>query len=202
MLGATAAGKTSLVRQYVYGMFDKEYKTTIGVNVERMDVTVDGQVVKLTMWDLEGYDDPLDEYRKDYIPGAHGYVLVVDGTRPETLDVARSLQQLAQDILVEAVPFVVVLNKRDLEGRWALSRGISNKLSQEGWTAYETSAKTGKNVPEAFQILARKMLEIDEIKEKGGGETMRVEGDKSIQTTKEPDFSDHVRGIGDDILRR
>src|SRR5262245_50885676 len=101
MLGATAAGKTSLVRQYVYGMFDKEYETTIGVNVERMDVPVGGQVVKLTMWDLEGYDDPLDEYRKDYMQGAQGYVLVVDGTRPETLDVARSLQKLAQDILVE-----------------------------------------------------------------------------------------------------
>ncbi len=185
MLGATAAGKTSLVRQYVYGMFDKEYETTIGVNVERMDVPVDGQVVKLTMWDLEGYDDPLDEYRKDYIQGAHGYVLVVDGTRPETLDVTRSLQQLAQDILVEAVPFVVVLNKRDLEGRWALSRGISNTLAQEGWTVYETSAKTGKNVPEAFQTLARKMLEIDESEAR---RTLRVERDNSTQTTKEIDI--------------
>ena len=185
MLGATAAGKTSLVRQYVYGMFDKEYETTIGVNVERMDVPVDGQVVKLTMWDLEGYDDPLDEYRKDYIQGAHGYVLVVDGTRPETLDVTRSLQQLAQDILVEAVPFVVVLNKRDLEGRWALGRGISNTLAQEGWTVYETSAKTGKNVPEAFQTLARKMLEIDESEAR---RTLRVERDNSTQTTKEIDI--------------
>lgn len=185
MLGATAAGKTSLVRQYVYGMFDKEYETTIGVNVERMDVPAGGQVVKLTMWDLEGYDDPLDEYRKDYIQGAHGYVLVVDGTRPETLDVARSLQQLAQDILVEAVPFVVVLNKRDLEGRWALSRGISNTLAQEGWTVYETSAKTGKNVPEAFETLARKMLEIDERETR---RTLRVERDNSTQTTKEIDI--------------
>jgi small GTP-binding protein len=185
MLGATAAGKTSLVRQYVYGMFDKEYETTIGVNVERMDVPAGGQVVKLTMWDLEGYDDPLDEYRKDYIQGAHGYVLVVDGTRPETLDVARSLQQLAQDILVEAVPFVVVLNKRDLEGRWALSRGISNTLAQEGWTVYETSAKTGKNVPEAFETLARKMLEIDESETR---RTLRVESDNSTQTTKEIDI--------------
>jgi small GTP-binding protein len=185
MLGATATGKTSLVRQCVYGMFDKEYETTIGVNVERMDVPVGGQVVKLTMWDLEGYDDPLDEYRKDYIQGAHGYVLVVDGTRLETLDVARSLQQLAQDILVEAVPFVVVLNKRNLEGNRALSRGISNTLAQEGWTVYETSAKTGKNVPDAFQTLARKMLEIDESEAR---RTLRVERDNSTQTTKEIDI--------------
>lgn len=169
MVGATAAGKTSLVRQFTYGVYSEQYETTIGVNIKEKDVAANGRPVKLIIWDLEGYDDHLQKYTKEsldadgYITGSHGYVLVVDGTRPDTLNVARSRKQEAQRILGDAVPFVAMLNKCDLEEKWALNSGMWDELSQEGWTVYETSAKTGKNVVEAFQSLVRKMLEIDQL---------------------------------------
>ena len=55
-----------------------------------------------------------------YLRGAAGYVLVADGTRLATLDVALSLNQR-----VEAefgpLPFALLLNKSDLREQWAIS---------------------------------------------------------------------------------
>jgi small GTP-binding protein len=178
MLGASAVGKSSLVRQYVHGIFDEQYKTTIGVRIEGMDVPANGQLVKLLISDLEGYDDPLQQFREIQIPGAEGYVLVVDGTRPETLDIAKKIQQQAETLFQgKPVPFVALLNKRDLTEEWRLSSEISNELAQAGWKVYETSAKAGKNVenvPKAFQALVRQMLQVDRFKSECGGETLSI----------------------------
>jgi small GTP-binding protein len=179
ILGATGAGKTSLVRQYVHGIFDEQYKSTIGVNIEEMNVTVDGRVVKLMIWDVEGYDDPLEEYdkRSDFIPGTNAYVLVMDGTRPATYDMARTIQQLVQQQLTpqhsapiqsNELPFIAIVNKCDL--------ARTNDFHVEGWTVYETSAKTGENVPTAFETLVRKMLQVDRNNSDRGGETLKAGG--------------------------
>ncbi len=160
LLGATAVGKSSLIQQFVTGTFDESYKTTIGVNIHSMDVLSDGQPVRLMIWDLEGQDDPRKQYREDYMNGAHGYLLVIDVTRAETLDIARSLHQIVQAMVAE-VPFVALLNKRDLLSRWELRADEVRQLSDEGWPVSETSAKTGENVREAFECLTRNMLAAD-----------------------------------------
>ncbi|MCB0231539.1 MAG: GTP-binding protein, partial [Anaerolineae bacterium] len=58
MLGDFAVGKTSLVRRFVYDMFDDSYISTIGVKVSRKPLVVvsDDRAVDLTMmlWDLAG----------------------------------------------------------------------------------------------------------------------------------------------------
>ncbi len=160
LLGATAVGKSSLIQRYVNHTFDESYKTTIGVNILSMDVVSDGQPVRLMIWDLEGQDDPRQRYREEYLSGAHGYLLVIDVTRAETLDIARSLHQIVQAMVAE-IPFVALLNKRDLLSRWELRADEVRQLSDEGWTVSETSAKTGENVREAFECLTRNMLAAD-----------------------------------------
>ena len=61
LLGDFAVGKTSLVRRFVYDLFDDQYLSTIGVKVSRKTITVArGQdLVELTMmlWDLAGSEE-------------------------------------------------------------------------------------------------------------------------------------------------
>ena len=56
LLGDFAVGKTSLVRRFVYDLFDDKYVSTIGVKVSRKTVilTRGDDIVDLTMmlWDL------------------------------------------------------------------------------------------------------------------------------------------------------
>ena len=50
LLGDFAVGKTSLVRRFVYDIFDEKYISTIGVKVSRKTVAVpmtDGALVEL-----------------------------------------------------------------------------------------------------------------------------------------------------------
>ena len=91
--------------------------------------------------------------RTRYLRGAAGYVLVADGTRPSTLAVAVSLRER-----VEAdcgpLPFVLLLNKNDLENQWAISDTDVGNLQREGWWVRTSSARTGEGVDDAFEELA------------------------------------------------
>ena len=156
MLGAFAVGKTSLVSRFVKSIFSEKYQATIGVTIEKKEVRVGGQTVNMILWDIAG-ENELEKVRPAYLRGAAGYVLVVDGTRRGTLDIARALHAKVTDQLGQ-VPFVVLLNKSDLTAEWALDDDAAGDLAADGWTVTRTSAKTGEGVEAAFDILAERML--------------------------------------------
>lgn len=156
MLGTHGVGKTSLVRNFVHSVFDEKYHTTIGVKVDEKVLQFDDQEVKLMLWDVAGAEEYFS-IPMSYVRGSAGYLLVVDGTRKETLE--RALEIVQQ---VEAefgrIPFVAVLNKEDLTDSWCLDDTILKKLSPFNCSIIKSSAKTGKGVEEAFVELARQIL--------------------------------------------
>src|SRR3984885_13254997 len=91
MLGGFGVGKTSLVRRYVQTIFSDTYLTTIGVKIEKKTVNVGSASVALILWDIAG-EDEVKTIRTSYLRGAAGYFLVVDVTRGETLEIAKSIQ--------------------------------------------------------------------------------------------------------------
>ena len=107
------------------------------------------------LWDIYGQDD-FQTVQPSQLRGMAGYLLVVDGTRRATLDVARQLQQKAT-ATVGPVPFLVLLNKSDLADQWELDEAAFFKLVEEGWRVVKTSAKTGEGVEDAFTMLASRM---------------------------------------------
>lgn len=159
MLGSFAVGKTSLVARYVHSTFSEKYLTTIGVKIDRKEVVVDDQTVNLMLWDIHG-EDEFQKVRASYLRGTSGYFLVVDGTRGETLDTAIQLHELAVSAVGER-PFIVLLNKYDIEDQWTLEPARIEELEAAGWTTRKTSAKESSNVQESFEELARKILVAD-----------------------------------------
>ena len=157
MLGAFAVGKTSLVRRYVHSIFSDKYLTTVGVKVEKRDVTVGGDTASLVLWDIQGEDD-LVSVRESYIRGAHGVLLVADGTRAETLDKALELFDRTRR-LCGPIPAVILLNKSDLTAEWELADERVAALEGEGRAVLRTSAQSGEGVGEAFDAIARAMHE-------------------------------------------
>lgn len=156
MLGAFAVGKTSLVRRYVDSIFSDRYLTTVGVKIDKRMVTVGGSEVSLILWDIAGEDD-ISQVRTSYVRGAAGYLLVVDGTRPGTVEVALSIQQRVE-AEVGKLPFVVLLNKRDLQSLWSVSAEHVAALERAGWIVQLTSARSGEGVEDAFQALAERVI--------------------------------------------
>ena len=156
MLGATGVGKTSLVSRFVTSLFSDKYLTTIGVKVDKKMVAVDGQDVTLMLWDIYGQDE-FQTVRESYLRGASAYLLVADGTRQLTLDTARELQKKAENV-IGPVPFILVLNKMDLQEEWRVDDRALWKLAEDGWPVIRTSAKTGAGVEDAFTKLTQKMV--------------------------------------------
>jgi small GTP-binding protein len=157
MLGGFAVGKTSLVARYVRSIFSESYHSTVGVKIDKKELSIDGRDVMLMLWDVNGQDD-YQAVQPSHLRGMAGYLLVVDGTRRATLETARDLRQKAADTVGD-VPFLLLLNKADLGPSWEIDEPAFFKLVEQGWRVVRTSAKTGEGVEDAFEKLARAMLD-------------------------------------------
>lgn len=157
MIGAFATGKTSLVSKFVYSIFSEKYQTTVGVKIDKRLVKVQEQELNMILWDLYG-EDEFQKLRTSYLRGSSGYLLVVDGTRQSTLQKAVELQKRVEEF-VGKMPFILVLNKWDLQDEWELDSKNIEAMENKGWSVIKTSAKTGLNVEEIFHILATQILE-------------------------------------------
>ena len=164
LLGDPAVGKTSLIRRYVFDMFDDKYITTIGTKVTKKTVEVDREMpsgllhVKITLliWDILGQRE-YARLHPVYYQGAEGALIVCDGTREETV---RNLPTWTTSFLkvVGQVPIIYLINKADLINMQEFQTSDIENIS-ETYKApfYFSSARTGENVGEAF-IEISKML--------------------------------------------
>jgi small GTP-binding protein len=155
LLGASSVGKTSLVKQFVEGIFNDKYLTSIGVKVDKKVIKVKQQEVQLMLWDLEGYDR-YNVFQEKYLRGAAGYIIVVDQTRSTSLLEGMEIQSLARDF--NNVPTILVINKSDLQDNLQLDDNQINQYQTLFDCHLNTSAKTGANVEEMFQAMAELTL--------------------------------------------
>ena len=103
-------------------------------------------------------EDRFQKVQMSYLRAAHGYILVADGTRRDTLDRALLLQKDAEAV-AGTVPFALLLNKSDLVEDWDVEDAALEELVNAGWTVVRTSAKSGEHVDETFLTLASRCLE-------------------------------------------
>lgn len=153
MVGAFAVGKTSLVKQFVEGIFDEKYHTTIGVKIDKKVIEKDmgNETVQLMIWDIEGVD-LFTNLKPTYLRGSSGIILVVDGTRKKTLEPVDEIINLVKEH-VGNIPIVLLLNKSDLEASWQFNIEDTLSLGIEGKSVFKTSAKHDENVEAAFERL-------------------------------------------------
>ncbi len=157
MLGAFAVGKTSMVQQFVSSLFSEKYLTTVGVKIDKKILDVTGREVTLMIWDLAG-EDQFQKIQSSYLRGASGYLLVVDGTRRNTLEAAFEIQERIERE-IGPVPFVLIVNKIDLKADWEIEPEDLEKIKQQGWIVVRTSAKTGEAIEDAFETLAASIVD-------------------------------------------
>jgi len=157
MLGAFAVGKTSLVQQFTTSTFAPKYHTTVGVEVGKREMSVEGQDIDLLIWDIQG-EDANQEISSGYLRGTAGIIFVADGTRKETLDTVTTISRRVQES-IGPIPSVLLINKYDMSEEWEVDDVAIKQLNAQGWSTQKTSAKTGIGVDAAFEVLARDIVE-------------------------------------------
>jgi small GTP-binding protein len=152
IVGSFGVGKTSLIRRFVDDTFADDYKVTIGVHILKKTVEVQDQQVNLIIWDTEGTDD-IEEIRKAYLLGTHGFVYVSDVTRPKTYSLIDEHKEFLKTNFGN-VPIITVGNKSDL-----LPKGsMAQKKEELDFLDLLISAKEGNNVQRLFEKMAKMLL--------------------------------------------
>ncbi|THG02879.1 hypothetical protein TEA_021994 [Camellia sinensis var. sinensis] len=163
VLGDSGVGKTSLMNhhsRYVYKKFSQQYKSTIGADFVTKEVEIDGKHVTLQVAGQERFQS----LGAAFYRGADCCILVYDVNIPKSFE---TLQNWHDEFLnqvdptdPDTFPFVLIGNKVDVDG--GNSRVVSEKTARE-WCAsrensmpyFETSAKEGYNVDDAFLCIAK-----------------------------------------------
>jgi small GTP-binding protein len=164
LLGDGGVGKTSLVRRFVFNEFDDRYLYTLGTNVSKKDVRIGGDgdgelLASLLIWDIMGQKTFMPLLSESYFDGADGAVAVCDITRRATLEGLREWIASLSGVAA-GVPLVLLANKADLKDAQELSEEDIGPLAEEfDAKYYMTSAKTGRNVEEAFREIAIRVLD-------------------------------------------
>ncbi len=156
VLGAAGVGKTSLTAQFVYSKFSEKYLSSMGVKIDKKTVEVDDTQVNLMIWDIHG-EEKYKKIPSSYLRGASGILMVIDGTRLDTVAVAKDIHQRVCDELGE-IPIIYLLNKSDLGDAWSINDNLMAKLESANRSVFLTSAKTGANVEASFTSIAKAML--------------------------------------------
>ncbi|MFZ1291659.1 MAG: Rab family GTPase [Melioribacteraceae bacterium] len=165
LLGSYGVGKTSLVRRFVYNKFEEKYLSTIGVHISRKTVHLNESEINkfekeidLFIWDIANIEK-FDSVTKSYINGAHGAIIVTDITRPNTIIQSIDYANIFLELNPKA-KIIFVGNKFDLSDtiQFDKEKYISNFKSYKTNFSF-SSAKTGENVEEIFNILGEKLSE-------------------------------------------
>ncbi|MFX0116347.1 MAG: Rab family GTPase [Candidatus Hodarchaeota archaeon] len=160
LCGNYAVGKTSLVIRYVDNAFVESTMSTIGANFLRKLVEVPENdnktaLVNLQIWDLGGTVREAKTISQAFIIGAKAVLYVCDLTRPETLEAIPSWHQSVEEVAPNCIS-VLVGNKADLEAKRRTSTENMQAVADEigARAIFETSAKSGNYVEEAFYKIA------------------------------------------------
>ncbi len=156
ILGDPAVGKTSLLNNFFKKKFTKQYLPTIGVNILKYILqfgTKEKEKVEINLmfWDIAGQPQ-FYMVHKPYYQGANGIILVFDITRSSTFSNVNNWFNEAVKFGLSSVPRILVGNKIDLKDERKIILPMSEHLSKKVNAPYfETSAKTGVNVPDIFE---------------------------------------------------
>jgi small GTP-binding protein len=166
LLGDPAVGKTSLIRKFVYDMFDDNYISTLGAKVSRKRMMFDhpsnkGQIeMKMMIWDVMGQKEYGMLHRSAY-QGSQGALIVCDTLRRKTFENLTSWISGLFNITGQ-IPIILIGNKCDIfEGRQISIEDLNETGSTFTAPTFFASALTGENVELSFSILGNNMITID-----------------------------------------
>lgn len=149
--GSTSVGKTTLINRWCDNEFDPYKLPTLGVGTRNTLVEIDGVEHNFQIWDTAGQDE-YSNTTQIYFKNANGGMLVFDISRKESFnDLSKWIEKFVS--VEPKSPIVIVGNKCDLENREVSYDDAQKFAANLGYKYFETSAKNGFGVEEAFSTL-------------------------------------------------
>jgi len=161
VIGDGGVGKTSLIKKYTKGSFKKEYIKTLGAQFSKYDEKIGNSAVKLFFWDIAGQAE-FSFMRPTFYKGSKAAIIVFSHAPKEIDNSFKHISEWHEDIKKYCgnIPIVLFGNKIDLVNDELDESKVEEIVDKRDFLGYyNTSAKTGNGVYEAFQAIIKDLYE-------------------------------------------
>ena len=174
LLGDGRVGKTSIRKKYLGQGFPTEYLETLGADFSIQTTKFNNLFLRYQIWDIAG-QPRFNQIRKSFYMGAQAGLILYDVSERKSLtSISNWIEELfSSNGKGTKIPIVVIANKIDLrnsidcittsEGETAVEKIKEKNNLMESIKFFETSAKTGENVNQAFNLITEMFLQMHHI---------------------------------------
>ena len=161
VVGDGAVGKTSLIKKFTKGTFERDYVKTIGAQFSKYNKKIDDDLIRLVFWDIAGQEDfnflqPL--FYKESKAAIIVYSLEENTLGEKSFTHIENWYEVVEKNCGD-IPIVLFANKVDLVNESSINKSKIQKLAEEYkfLNLFFTSAKTGENVVKAFNAIIERL---------------------------------------------
>lgn len=153
LVGLQNSGKTTFVNVIASGQFTEDMIPTVGFNMRK--ITKGNVTIKL--WDIGGQPRFRSMWER-YCRGVNAILFMVDAADEDKLEASRNeLMQLLDKAQLDAIPVLVLGNKKDLPGaldeRQLIERMNLSAIQNREICCYSISCKEKENIDITLQWL-------------------------------------------------
>ena len=182
IIGDSTVGKTSIITRFANGTFNSNYLATVGLDNFTKDEIIDNKTIRIKIWDTAG-QERYKSLTKGFFRNAEGVMLVYDVTNLETYENLKYWMQSIKNNLgnsIDDIPIIIIGNKIDCQEREVSVEEAENFWKEQGFSYFETSAKTGENIEKTIKFLVKRVINVKE-----GNKDENKDFTKSIKIDKD-----------------
>ena len=157
-LGESGIGKTSLIKRFAHDIFEENRVPTIIVDFLIKVLDIENKIIKIQLWDICG-SERFKTVIPSYYRNADGAIAAYDISDKRSFDRVKFWVNEVKKHPEIKTNVVIVGTKCDILDR-EVTEEEGKKLADElGVKYFETSAKTGYNVNEAYNFLIKNIID-------------------------------------------
>ena len=159
VIGDAGVGKSCLTNRAAKEKFLSDYSPTVGFEFLTFSVKIEDKLIKLQIWDTCGQEQYKSLITNFYRNASLAMMVYSIDSRESFLHI----NQWLKEVRIQSHPDVKIIligNKSDLENQREITKEQGEKKAQElGLAFLETSAYSGNNLDEAFQLMISEIYE-------------------------------------------
>lgn len=161
VVGDSTVGKTAAIIKFVDNISASSTIPTVGVDFKTKNMNVRGENISLQIWDTAG-QERFRSLTNSYFRKAQGIALFFDVTNRDSFTHLQTWLDSISDNLYSngsTIPIVVIGNKIDLTSKRTVTQEEALRFLSDAYPYFDTSAKTGEGVTEAFTQIAEQVVD-------------------------------------------
>jgi Ras-related protein Rab-2A len=159
IIGDSFVGKSKILLRYTNNSYNENFVITIGAEFGAKTINIDGQEIRIQIWDTAGMEN-FKSITRSYYKNSICALIVYDISNKDSFKNVLNWIEDCKVFSPKNILLVLIGNKCDLEEKRQVFIEEGKKVAEENdMIFFETSAKDNININEVFLKSAQKILE-------------------------------------------